>query len=148
MSFKNVWRPERADIEKFLEEIKDRAEWRGRMLGNISKLLTDQPLRYRSYGPYWWPLKKMLVESGETRFGIELDQEWIEALGYGDDDINLMAAHVYSDQRFEQGAMFAAEHEMELRHDDEAGTEEGDAIVFVSADEAMEIRSYHPVRDQ
>ena len=30
----------------------------------IAKNIKDSPIRYRAYGPYWWALKRVLIENG------------------------------------------------------------------------------------
>lgn len=37
----------------------------GKALRNILAILQDNPIRYRCFGVYWWPVKRMLRE----RFG-------------------------------------------------------------------------------
>lgn len=33
-------------------------------LGVVERRLAKAPLRYRDYGPYWWALKALLIDSG------------------------------------------------------------------------------------
>lgn len=46
-------------------------EWTTKHLLSITSLLSEHPLSYRTYGPYWWSIKALLKERG---------------FDYGDDD--------------------------------------------------------------
>ena len=58
---------------------------RGRLLKN--------PRLYRSYGPYWPEIKKLLLERG-----------------YGNFALTLIAATLYSQERFDNGQIYSAWH--------------------------------------
>jgi len=110
------------------------AEWETKMLSGIAGILRKQPLRYRTYGPYWWLVKAILIDHGITDFGGHIDQEWFDALDYGDPVYNLLAAWAYEDTRFMPGQM--AENPYHALE-----TEDGDSIDYTSGDEEMEIRA-------
>ena len=59
-----VLEPEALDHTLLESGIHDRNAWAKRTLKGISKLVTSDPVRYRSYGPYWWPIKRMLANTG------------------------------------------------------------------------------------
>lgn len=60
-------------------------------LGVISRRLSKDPLRYRDYGPYWWPLKAILNANGYN-YGDESDSMVLEAYrGRNDTETMVMA---------------------------------------------------------
>ena len=107
-------------------------EWIEKFLSGIKKLLSKSPARYRGYGPYWWLIKKALIEKGEMSFGEHIDAEWFEAVDYGDTAFNLAAAYLYEDMRTDSVNLFDDAHYLS----DEAG----ETVIFISSDEDMEIR--------
>lgn len=47
-----------------LKENRGFSDFPGFALGVIERRLAKDPLRYRDYGPYWWSLKALLIDSG------------------------------------------------------------------------------------
>lgn len=103
--------------------------WARRMLNAITDILKQEPLRYRSYGPYWWPLKQELINIGETAFGDFIDQEWLEKMDYGKTEYNVAAAFAYEENQFNLGLQTWPYHDVE---------DDGNPFEFVSADPDME----------
>lgn len=98
----------------------------------VEKVLRRDPLQYRAFGPFWWPLKQLVMETLDTdEFGDRLDAEWIEAAGYGDPILTITAAHLYHEAKFDSGAIYDPHHILE--------DEDGDGIEFVSDDSDMEM---------
>lgn len=110
----------------------DEAAFAAKMLGSVAATLRAKPLQYRSYGPYWWPLKQHLIAAGYDEFGEHVDAEWAADAGYGDRTLDLLASWAYQDTRFAQHAIFVSEHILEAP--------DGDQIPFVSADDTLEWR--------
>ena len=65
---------------------------RGRLLKN--------PRLYRSYGPYWPEIKKLLLERGYGR----------KIYRYDRPALTLIAATLYSQERFDNGQIYSAWH--------------------------------------
>ena len=64
----------------------------------IAKNIKDSPIRYRAYGPYWWALKRVLIENGYD-FGM---------LNFGkNDSYDKELAALYSGQDNEQTIVLA-----------------------------------------
>ena len=61
------------------------------MASGCVKMLLASPQQYRSYGPFWWQLKRELLAQGYAQFGEHLDAEWLEHTEYGDPILNLLA---------------------------------------------------------
>ena len=107
-------------------------EWIEKFLSGIKGLLSKSPARYRGYGPYWWLIKKALIDKGEHSFGEHIDAEWFETMDYGDTAFNLAAAYLYEDMRTDSVNLFDDAHYLS----DEAG----ETVIFNSSAEDMEIR--------
>jgi hypothetical protein len=105
-------------------------EWIEKILEAIKSVIQKKPLRYRGYGPYWWLIKKMLIDRSFLEFGEHLDREWVDALDYGSDKLNLAAAFAYEDARFETVNIYGDTHTM--------ATATG-SVEYISADKEMEV---------
>jgi hypothetical protein len=104
------------------------------MVDAIAKILRDRPLRYRTYGPYWWVVKRALIDAGVTDFGDHIDLEWFDALNYGDPAYNLLAAWAYEDARFASGQIIENPYHVMIQAD-------GEAIEYACDDEEMEAQA-------
>ncbi len=109
-------------------------QWEKRMVDAIAGILRDRPLRYRTYGPYWWVVKRALIDHGVADVGDHIDKEWFEAMDYGDPALNLLAAWAYEDARFASGQMIENPYHVMMQDD-------GDAIEYACNDEEMEARA-------
>jgi len=130
-----IQKPDAEALEPIIKEATESQtieEWIPKLLAAIKTVLLKSPDRYRSYGPYWWLIKQMFIDRGDYSFGTHVDKEWHEAMDYGYDKFNLVAAFVYGDYRFESGLMADSYHTVE---DDESEN----SIEFMSDDEEMEI---------
>ena len=58
-----------------------REDWRKRMLEGYKGILLGNPIQYRGFGPFWWILKKEMLDAGIADFGDSLDAEWVERDG-------------------------------------------------------------------
>jgi len=103
--------------------------WIAKILAGYKKMLQDKPVRYRAFGPYWWPLKSEYIESGDMSFGSFLDQDWLGKMDYGEARYNIAAAFAYEENQFDLGLMDWPFHTME---------DDGNPVEFVSADPDME----------
>ena len=108
------------------------ADWIEKLLSAIRAQLVKSPIRYRGYGPYWWPLKKMFIDREDYEFGEYIDAAWLKATDYGQEKFNMAAAFLYVDTRFEHTNIYEPHHQM--------NDEDGEPIDFISNDEDMEIR--------
>lgn len=63
----------------------------------ITRAIRESPLNYRAYGPYWWPIKTLLIRHGELPGNLkhadpDLTQHLLD--WYGRDELALIeAAH-------------------------------------------------------
>ncbi|QFT40026.1 MULTISPECIES: hypothetical protein [unclassified Vibrio] len=78
-------------------------------LAGVYAVLEKQPLMYRNYGPYWWPLKVALTAAG---FDLGIDSEELTRKHFAYDKVEylLCAAWAYQNHQIEQGYMLANLH--------------------------------------
>ena len=133
-----IAKPTEEDLQPLLSEATTEAgqtveEWIPRLLASIKAVLLASPLQYRSYGPYWWALKRAYIDSKDMTFGTFIDLSWLQAMEYGKPELDLLAAWAYSDSRFNRGLMTDPWHILEDISEDEP-----EAIEYISVDPDME----------
>lgn len=72
--------------------------------------LRQKPAMYRSLGPYWWLLKRELINSGVRDFGTSYDAETAEALNHGSTERNLAACALYQGYVLENMSIYEHNH--------------------------------------
>lgn len=75
---------------------------RGRLLKN--------PRLYRSFGPYWPEIKNLLLERGYGNFGRLIDRDVRKIYRFDRPALTLIAATLYSQERFDNGQIYSAWH--------------------------------------
>lgn len=105
-------------------------DWAEKYLVGIKRLIQVTPLRYRTFGPYWWGLKQALLARGVATFGDGVDREWLEAMSYGDEALDIAAAYTYEDQRMDGG--------MNIYDENHALEDDGEAFDYVLIDSDVE----------
>jgi hypothetical protein len=133
---KNIIKPEKDQVEELIKVAMNGLtttirEWESNFSASLVEFLQKNPLRYRGFGPYWWLVKRALIDRGHLEFGDFIDAEVYEAFDYGKPSINLAAAFSYSEERFSLGSMYESRHAIE--HED------GDTTEYVLVDEDMEL---------
>lgn len=84
-------------------------------LANCAGLLADDPSQYRSYGPYWWPLKALLVEQGLIPFaGRQVERGTVGYYTLESPELTICAAWAYQQGQASQGKLYTASHQLEL----------------------------------
>lgn len=130
-------KPSEEELKQNISEVAGKGgtdNWMEKILAAMQQLLLKHPIRYRSHGPYWWPLKKIFIDRGLALFGDNVDREWLEEVDYGEAALNIMAAQLYSDIRFDTGLIDDPFHTLE--------SEGGDALEFGSNDPRMEMMTF------
>lgn len=112
-------------------------EWVERCCKETARILRKDPLRYRSYGPYWWVQKQAMLDSGITDFGDFVDKEWHESADYGNAFLNLLVALLYSNAALDAGLIYSNAHNVTFLPDDP--DREMDEYVYTVADDEMEL---------
>ncbi|CAA0100480.1 Uncharacterised protein [BD1-7 clade bacterium] len=85
--------------KRALSEFASEAEWKDTLLTNLTKLLERNPKMYRSYGPYWWGIKRLLCEGGYAGFENVIDPNQDYMIVYSTPADMITAAVVYSEVR-------------------------------------------------
>lgn len=99
-------------------------------LAGLVKILGSDPRQYRSFGPYWWPLKGMMIERGIQPGAGSLELGTLQHYTLGTPALTLCAAWAYQQERIEEGKIRTASHQLELA--------EGELYEYVLVDEDME----------
>ena len=118
-------------------------DWIAKISISFQNLLRKDPKQYRSYGPFWWLLKKELIGLGIKDFGDHIDLEWLEMTDYGDSMLNILASWTYGDYASEQGLLYSNVHSITFTHeltdsfsDERRGASAGE---YTLIDEEMEV---------
>ena len=91
-----------------------REDWQKRMLEGYKGILLRNPIQYRGFGPFWWILKKEMLDAGIADFGDSLDAEWVERIDYGDPVLNILSAYAYAEYAEEYGLLYSSGHTVEF----------------------------------
>ena len=111
------------------------AEWLAKMSATIAKIFIHNPKQYRGLGPYWWVVKKVLLDHGYD-FGDFIDAEWYEKVTYGSDVLNILASYSYQVYTANLGLIESNEHTLAMI-DDEGAIQN---FTYVLIDDDMESR--------
>lgn len=111
----------------------------GMVQKTVDLILSKDPKRYRSYGPYWWIFKKVLIEQGIVDFGTFIDLEWVEKVTYGENVWDVLAAWLYSEWALDNGLIYANVHPITLI-DPENPEEEPEERLYTLIDDDIEER--------
>ena len=140
-----VYKPSMNDLRTLKREatsggVVPETEWLRKMTETMSKILQGDPRSYRSFGPYWWIVKKALLDAGHSQFGDFLDLEWLEYMDYGDPVWNMLAAWQYQDHALNNGMIYTNQHPVVVTPDEPEGAGPEDRV-YTLADEDMELRT-------
>lgn len=130
----NIYKPSEDDLRPLLAEAtasQTQEQWVDKFLLNLRTILLANPLRYRTYGPYWWGLKKIFLDRDDLVFGESIDREWLEAMDYGKTEYNILAAFAYEELRITKNFVDDPFHVMETEGGD-------DSVEYASNDPEME----------
>jgi len=133
-----ISKPAESDLQGILEQAtagQTLEAWKKKFLAGLKAILTKDPTRYRAYGPYWWPLKKVYIDQGDLAFGESVDLEWLEAMDYGKPELNIIAAHAYEEVRICKNMVDDPFHVMET-------VDGSDSVEFASDDPEMEMKGF------
>ena len=120
------------DLERIVKNAsagRSREAWLSDMRAKIVKMLKDRPATYRTFGPWWWPLKSQLIERGDWPGSVDPDD--VAQVTTGSQSWDMAAAVAY------HGASID-----ELRDGNtfQVDTADGDTIDYVLFDQEMEGR--------
>lgn len=104
-------------------------QWVTKMLSSFAGQVRARPLAYRSFGPFWWPLKRLMIEAGEFP-GALPDADEVSRISLGRADLDVAAAFAYSE--------FAMENQIEMSTTITVDTDDGDTIDYLLNDDELE----------
>ena len=107
--------------------------WTAQFIEGNRNILKANPRSYRGYGPFWWLIKKVMIDRGVTDVGDHVDAEGFAAFDYGDTMHNLLAAFLYNDYAVGNGLIYASDHTI--------GYTDGEQGTYTLCDEDMERRA-------
>ncbi|MBD5642007.1 MAG: hypothetical protein HDQ91_06275 [Desulfovibrio sp.] len=136
-----LYKPDKMELEALRREATQdgkvsEAEWVKKNIELTAGILRRDPLRYRSYGPYWWIVKQSMISHGLDEFGDFVDREWFEQADYGSEFYNLLAGLLYSNAAMDAGLIYSNAHIIHFEPEDPES--EHDVFEYVVADDRME----------
>lgn len=137
-----IKKPTQEDLQGLIDDAlqntgaKTLAEWAPTFIASITKHIAVNPKQYRAFGPYWWLVKREMLNAGVTQFGSTTDAEMLERTSFEDPSLGLVAAYAYYDFAIETGLTHSNRHTV-FTEDNESedyllADEEMEAIAFVS----------------
>ena len=108
-------------------------QWLDNFLNSVVTLLKKDPLWYRAYGIYWWPLKQLLINRDLVPYD-HVDAEWVERVNYDNKAYLVLAAFAYHDDRQNIGAQLDEVHVLEY--------DDGTIDSYTMVDEELELQVY------
>ena len=95
-------------LEALLEDERNGAsdeEFVERYVQGIIKTLKSNPLLYRSFGAYWWPLKRLIVNAKvyHNDFGESYSEEFNKALSLDSDALTVCAIYLEQEDNIATG---------------------------------------------
>ncbi len=112
-------------------------DWRVKMLNGYRSILLKNPIQYRGFGPFWWILKKEMLDASITDFGDSLDAEWVERIEYGDSVLNILSAYAYAEYAEAYGLLYSSGHSLMFIGEDD----EQSMVEYILADDYMELKA-------
>lgn len=107
-------------LKAFLAENQDKnltdAQFAERYLKGVVETLNAKPKMYRSFGAYWWPIKKLMLEKNllPMGFGDSYDATMAEQFTYESESLTVCAAYLYQQDAIESGLVFSNTHPLDL----------------------------------
>lgn len=129
---KGIARYDRAELEALIADTRKEVggDFAPAYLRGVAAVLAERPAMYRSFGPYWWLLKRELIASGVRQFGESVDAETADALSHGERDLNLAACYVAQMHTLDTAMAYGHLHAVEL--------DDGTIAEFTLADDEVE----------
>lgn len=114
-TLKDTQRPDESYLEAVLDGAlngRSEAQFATDFLSGVGRCLLPEPRYYRSFGPWWWALKIMLVESGNSSAGDQIDEDIADTYQYDRPALTAVAAYLYQQMRMENGLIFSSSHQL------------------------------------
>ncbi|KJV08085.1 hypothetical protein [Methylocucumis oryzae] len=124
------------DLENALNEaldVNDSAEaFVKKFVTNVGKILAKTPKTYRYFGPYWWSLKKLMIQHNIPGVDDFIDATLVEKTNLGTPELTCVAAWSFQEERI--SSMELPVNKVLLEDND------GNITEYVLNDEFMELR--------
>lgn len=110
---------EKIDIDELTKYLDDARgdltdkQFTDRYLTGVIKSIKADPKLYRSYGPYWWALKQLILthKDNDGSLGHEYDTAMSNAFRYDNEAITICAAFHYQQMTLDSGYMYSNKHQ-------------------------------------
>lgn len=105
-----------SDLSPLVDEAlagREPAEFIQTYLDGLKSIIGRDPRQYRSFGPYWWPLKSMLMDKGMF-VGTDLENGTLQHYTMGTPELTIVAAWAYQQDRLNEGKLRSSSHQLEL----------------------------------
>lgn len=126
---------EQADLNKVVAEgakgFTNKSVWINKMVSSFAGIVRRRPVAYRNFGPFWWPLKAMMIKSGEME-GAAPDPDAVAQATTGSPEGDIAAAWLMQEYRAQNlltGNTFTVD------------TVGGDTVEYLLQDDEMEERA-------
>ncbi|MCG3462209.1 olxA [Xenorhabdus bovienii] len=130
--------PPESYLETILTEAigtKTEKEYVAFYLTNLITRLKAEPRLYRSFGAWWPSMKSLIIEQGEQAFSVLIDVDVATIYTMSRPALIVVAAHLYSNERFENGAIYSACHTLNVNDE----SDDTEPYQWFSNDEDMEM---------
>ncbi|WP_426575286.1 olxA (plasmid) [Xenorhabdus stockiae] len=114
--------PSEAYLETVLAEAvgtKTEKEYVAFYLTNLITRLKAEPRLYRSFGAWWPSMKSLIIAQGEKALGVLVDTDVAAIYTMSRPALIVVAAHLYSYERFERGLIYSSDHLLDVNDDAE-----------------------------
>lgn len=112
---KDIAKPTAEELQPYIAESLSDGQTIQEMVASFMPMLSNHllknPMQYRNFGPWWWTVKKAMIDAGYTPFGSEFDAEMVEAMAYPDSpEMATVAGVVYYEGSLENQFVGQATH--------------------------------------
>lgn len=107
------------------------AEWHQAFLTGVAGLIAKSPIAYRSFGPFWWPLKRYLQLDGLIK-GEAVDKDLFDQVTMDDKTLDLAASFAFHDSTSKSLTATETTHTV--------SDENGESLEYQVIDEEFEAR--------
>jgi hypothetical protein len=100
-------------------ETQTEAEFVSGYIKNLAGILKGKPIMYRAYGPYWWPLKELLINHGHSEFGDSVEAGALTVFRMDGAHLLCCSAWAYHTYNVDNGNVFSASHKIAIADSDD-----------------------------
>lgn len=129
----NIARYDATDLAPLVAEARAEAggDFAPAFMQSVAKQIKSNPRLYRTFGPYWWVLKRELAKASIGTNGDYVDAETANALDYGSTELNLAACYLAQQKNLETYFLYSNTTMVELIS--------GETVDYVLEDQQLEL---------